>query len=395
MLYNFFWLSLGSGMSLLGSLSLSYKMTIENFGVVSALMALAAFFSVVASRGQQAVILASSPHVYQNTLIHSVKRIVPALIFVVVLFLCFYLYGHFQNLDYLVYLLPFVALSVICQIMMGLSQARNSIKIIGFYQALPALARSMPALLLVWFAFISGEQVELLQYFLYVSLVCLIFVFITLIMGCRALLRLEVNEVPAKAKGKEGYFWATSILSSSYASIIAPLILFSWGETAAGVFGVYLMLWGVTNIAISSIFNNYLVPKYAVLRFDARQEIEFFSGTIKYSVVTALVVFFACSLMVEICLVYVWPVEYSNYRFFYYLCIISLSIRPFSARAGIPFNFSNKIKIKTKIQTCSIAFLILAILILAFIRNYTILAGAFVSAELLVFLMYKYYRNTP
>lgn len=394
MLYNFFWLSLGSGMSLLGSLSLSYKMTIENFGVVSALIALASFFSVVASRGQQAMILASSPHVHQSTLIHSIKRIAPAFLVVVVLFLCFYFFGDFRNLDYLIYLLPFVALSVICQIMMGLSQSRNLIKIIGFYQALPALGRSIPALLLVWFAFVSGDQVELLKYFIYVSLVCLLLVFITLVLGCRALLGLEVNEAQTKVRDKEGYFWATSILSSSYASIIAPLILFSWGETAAGVFGVYLMLWGVTNIAISSIFNNYLVPKYAVLRFDAKQKIEFFNGTLKYSVVTAFVVFFSCSLMIEVCLMYVWPVEYSNYRFFYYVCILSLSIRPFSARAGIPFNFSNKIKIKTKIQIYSIALLILTILALAFIKNYTLLAGAFVSAELLVFFMYKYYRNT-
>lgn len=380
-------------MSLVGSLSLSYKMTIENFGVVSALIALAGFFAVAATRGQQGMILASSPQVYRSTLMYSVRRIVPALTFVVALFLCLHVYGHAQNLDYLIYLAPFVFLSVTCQVMMGLSQARNEIKIIGFFQALPAIGRSMPALLLVWLAFVNGDLVKLQQYFFYVSLMCALLAFITLAIGYFALFKLNKNEALIKTKDKEGYFWVTSILSSSYASIIAPLILFSWGETAAGVFGVYLMLWGVTNIAISSIFNNFLVPKYAALRFDTESELGFLNGTLRYSIVTSLVIFFSCSLMIEICLVYVWPKEYLDYKFFYYLCIISLSIRPFSARAGIPFNFTNKIKTKTKIQIYSITLLILSILVLALIKNYTLLAGAFILSELLVFCMYKYYRN--
>lgn len=391
MYYNFLWLFLGSGLSLIGSLSLSYKMSIEEFGVVTALLALASFFSVVCSKGQQGVILTASPDIFQNTLTHSIKRIIP--IFSAISILLLYLFIQDSYLHYLLYLISFILLSVICQVMMGLSQARNEIKIIGFYQTLPAIGRSLPALVLFGMAFIWGQDVNSEMYFTYVGVGCFSLVVIMIFVVSNKYHSLNKSQKIVKKNKKENHFWATSILSSSYASIIAPLLLFTWGEAAAGIFGIYLLLWGVTNIALSSIFNNYLVPQYAAIRFDNNKSIEFFDGTLKYSIITSIVIIFSCNIMIEVCLRYIWPVEYSEYILFYYFCIFSLAIRPFSARLGIPFNFSNKIKNKTKIQIISMTFLVISIVGLSFFENYILLASALIFSELIVLFMYKYDRS--
>lgn len=396
MLFNLFWLSLGSGLTLLGNLALSHKMSIEDFGTVTGLFALASFLAVFSARGQQGLILSRSPGVHSDTLSHSLTRSAPVLILVIISVLSYYkLTGSFQAQS-LVILLPFVTLTIASQLFMGISQAKADINWIGFYQSLPAMGRSLPAFLWISIFLATQKLPSAHEYFQFTGFFCLLLLMaIVLTTYFRNPILATLPRHDKISDSSENSFWLSSILSSSYASLMAPLILFTWGEAATGAFGVYLLLWGVANIVISSIFNNYLLPKYAAIRFDNAVLHTFLNRSLFFALLTSSAIGILCIILITSCMQFLWPDEYRKYEFFFYICTLSLMIRPFSASIGLPLNFSNKVKLKTRIQLASIAFLALSITTLATHQNYILLSLAIVASEIIVLTCYLLNRKKP
>lgn len=394
MFQNLFWLCLGSGLTLVSNLALSHKLSISDFGLVTGLFALCSFLAVLCARGQQGLILSRAPNIDPHTIKHAFGRIAPVFIIVITsTFVYFAISFEFRS-QALVALLPFVVLSILSQVMMGVSQANVQINRIGLFQTLPSLGRSLPAFFWIAVAYFGDGSASLIEYFLYTSAFCLaISIFIVFIDSYKQPTRQTTKTLCALSTKKESAFWLSAILSSSYVGLMAPLILYLWGDEAAGAFGIYLLLWGVTNIIISSIFNNYLLPKYAAIRQDPVPLALLLKRSRFFALWTSLAIGFLCTAFVEIGLNYIWPAEYLRHESSFFICIASLMIRPFSASIGLSLNFPDKVAKKNKIQIASIAFLVGSTFILSPFKSFSLLSFGIVVSELIVLINYYYYRD--
>jgi hypothetical protein len=392
---NLLWLLSGSGLALLGSLILSSHLSVEQFGVITGLFSLTTLLSAICSRGQQGVILSLSPGVSKSTIKLATLKVFPLLFLCTLIFFINYELDRSTKSLFLLSLIPFVTIGIFTQILLGINQANSKLTFLGLYQSLPSLARSIPALLLLATFFYSGKIITIENYFsLNLATTLLILICTTFILA-RTYNRTSDYDSPIKtseAKG-ESYFWATSVLSSSYVSLIAPIILFMWGEFSAGVFGIYILFWNVTNIAISAIYNNYLLPKYAKLRNDPIEAQQYVQDNLKITIATASFIAITCIALFYICTAFIWPAEYREHQTFFLLALTSLVIRPFSARLGLPYNFSELIKTKTKIQITSLFVLVAGSVIFSVTKNHNLLAMTIVLSELVVLFLYAHNKK--
>ncbi|MGE8152643.1 hypothetical protein ACQKP5_15520 [Pseudomonas vancouverensis] len=397
MFLNLLWLISGSGLALLGSLILSSHLSVDQFGVITGLFSLTTLLSAICSRGQQGIILSLSPGVSKSTIKRAVLKISPLLC---VCLLAFVLNHHFRNTQqstYLFSLMPFVAIGVFTQILMGINQANNKLTYLGLYQSLPSLARSIPALLLLAAYLYSNKTITItIEKYFTLNLGCTLIILFSIIFILFKTYKFNEQASTAVKTEKtksENYFWATSVLSSSYVSLIAPVVLFSWGEFSAGIFGIYILFWNVTNIVISAIYNNFLLPGYAKIRNNPAQCKEHMRNSLTLTIATSIIIAASCTTLFYLCTTFVWPAEYKEHQVFFFLALISLVIRPFSARLGLPFNFSELIRCKTKIQITSLLVLLAGSIIFSASRNHNLLAMTLILSELVVLFLYAHNKR--
>ena len=395
MFLNLLWLVSGSGLALLGSLILSGQLSVEEFGVVTGLFSFTTLLSAICSRGQQGVILSLSPGVSKATIKKALIKTAFLLILCSAALLINYAIYTDNNASLLLILIPFIILGVLTQILIGINQANSKLTYLGLYQSLPSLGRSLPAIFLLLAFFLSGYQLTIDNYFLLTLVVTSLVLAAIFIIFRKEYSKANQGEtsVHNNAVKRESYFWATSVLSSSYVSLIAPIILFMWGEFSAGIFGIYILFWNVTNIAISAIYNNHLLPNFANIRHDPDKTSNYIKSCLKITIATSFAIAITCITLFYICIQYIWPAEYKEHQLFFLLALTSLVIRPFSARLGLPFNFSNLIHTKTKIQIASLSVLIVGSTLLSLTKNHNLLALTIVLSELVVLFLYAHNKK--
>lgn len=395
MFLNLLWLVSGSGLALLGSLILSGQLSVEEFGVVTGLFSFTTLLSAICSRGQQGVILSLSPGVSKATIKKALIKTAFLLILCSAALLINYAIYTDNNASLLLILIPFIILGVLTQILIGINQANSKLTYLGLYQSLPSLGRSLPAIFLLLAFFLSGYQLTIDNYFLLTLVVTSLVLAAIFIILRKEYSKANQGEtsVHNNAVKRESYFWATSVLSSSYVSLIAPIILFMWGEFSAGIFGIYILFWNVTNIAISAIYNNHLLPNFANIRHDPDKTSNYIKSCLKITIATSFAIAITCITLFYICIQYIWPAEYKEHQLFFLLALTSLVIRPFSARLGLPFNFSNLIHTKTKIQIASLSVLIVGSTLLSLTKNHNLLALTIVLSELVVLFLYAHNKK--
>lgn len=396
MLLNLLWLISGSGLALLGSLILSGHLSVEEFGIVTGLFSFTTLLSAICSRGQQGVILALSPGVSRSTIYQALRKIAFLLSICIIALLANYAFFRNAKSTYLVALIPFIILGVLTQLLIGINQANSKLKYLGLFQSLPSLARSIPAILLLSFYLLTKNNFTIDSYFiltLATTITILIASFVLVFNEFSHASGLETAE--DNPPNRENYFWATSVLSSSYVSMIAPIILFMWGEFSAGIFGIYILFWNVTNIGISAVYNNHLLPNFAKIRNDNSKASAYIKNCLNITIATSFTIAFTCIILFYICIHFIWPSDYKEHQLFFLIALTSLIIRPFSARMGLPFNFSNLIHTKTKIQIASLSVLIIGSTLLSVTKNHNLLALTIVLSELVVLFLYAQNKKLP
>lgn len=397
MFLNLLWLISGSGLALLGSLILSGHLSVEEFGIVTGLFSFTTLLSAICSRGQQGVILALSPGVSKATIKLAVKKILPLLgIVSIALFVNYFFYKSVKS-TYLLALIPFIILGVLTQILIGINQASSRLKWLGLLQSLPSLGRSVPAIILLTVFLLSGRDLTIDNYFTLTFATTALILIISFFIITKELSHASNSEslIKDNSPKREYYFWATSVLSSSYISMVAPIILLMWGELSAGIFGIYILFWNVTNIGISAIYNNYLLPNFANIRGDTTKSSEYIKKCLNITFVTSAIIALTCVTLFYLCIHFIWPAEYKEHQLFFLIALISLIIRPFSARLGLPFNFSELIHTKTKIQIASLSVLIIGSTLLSITKNHNLLALTIVLSELVVLFLYAHNNKRP
>lgn len=387
MILNFFWLTISSGIAFISTLYLSSVLNISDFGIASSLFSACGFLIVLCTRGQNGLLLSKSYPLESNPISIALVRIGPIYFLILAASFVFYIQYHTPTTEGLLVLQPYILLGVISQLLVGHAQASLKIAQIGFFQAAPSIGRSLPAVAWAAFSHIFGFSLSLEEYLLVTSVFC---VLLLLVLGLfnPVLHKFSRLNLSFSAHAAERGFWFSSILSTAYVGLLSPLVLFLWGRETAGALGIYVLLWGVANIVITAVFNNYLLPHYGNLRSNTQRADVFLARQFLYAIATSIAVGTLCMVCIYFGMQKVWTSDYKQYEASLYLCTVALMVRPVTAWIGLPLNFPETVSRKNTVQLSSLVVLLCGASALSPLGDFLFLAALIVFTELYVLACY-------